>query len=207
MRALWLFSLTALAAAAQTADAPLVRGVLLERDAPEASGQLSIRAAGNMVLRYRFDAKTLVERGPETTGVSRLSPGDRVEVLSNSTKGSNIPYALTVHVLAAAEPRQAPLRARDGLHGESGIALAPRGGVKLSGVIARLQPGLLVLRARNGVEQSVLLLRDTRYVEDGGSVDADRLKPNLRVYLEAGRSLSGGLEAYQVVWGGILRPE
>jgi hypothetical protein len=37
-------------------------------------------------------------------------------------------------------------------------------------------------------------------------VDADSLKPNMRVFVRAGKDLYNEVEAYQVIWGTILSP-
>ena len=38
------------------------------------------------------------------------------------------------------------------------------------------------------------------------SVEAAQLQPNMRVFVRAGRNLYEQVEAYQVIWGGILVP-
>ena len=53
---------------------------------------------------------------------------------------------------------------------------------------------------------SILLGIDTRYLGDGQLVDADSLKPNMRVFVRAGKDLYNEVEAYQVIWGTILSP-
>ncbi len=47
---------------------------------------------------------------------------------------------------------------------------------------------------------------DTRFVRDGRTVEAASLKVNARVFVRGARNLDGAVEAYQVVWGEILRP-
>jgi len=63
-----------------------------------------------------------------------------------------------------------------------------------------------VLHTREGGEQSLLLRKDTRYVENGEIVEAGNLKLNMRVFVRAGKDLYDQLEAYQVIWGSILEP-
>ena len=75
-----------------------------------------------------------------------------------------------------------------------------------SGVVSRLSDGRLVLRTRSAGEQTILLRQNTRFVADGESVPAAELKTNMRVFVRAGKDVFGHVEAYQVVWGGILRP-
>ena len=39
------------------------------------------------------------------------------------------------------------------------------------------------------------------------AVDAAAVQPNMRVFVQAGKSLNGEVEAYQVIWGRIMQPE
>jgi hypothetical protein len=202
---------SALIAAAQIPpqNAGLLRGVLLERDAQTDGGEFSVRAAGNQVVRYRFDAKTYVQRDERPIDVPRLQPGEKVEVLSDPLSGSLLRYARTIHVVDPAPPPRAATRPASRL--ETGLRpppepLFPRGDMTFSGLVARLSDGRLVLRTRNAGEQTFLLRQDTRFVADGEKVPAADLKTNMRVFVRAGKDVFGHVEAYQVVWGGILLP-
>ncbi len=79
------------------------------------------------------------------------------------------------------------------------------GNLTFSGVVSRLNSESLVLRTRAG-EQTLLIRRDTRYVANGDTVEAAQLRPNMRVFVRAGRNLYEQVEAYQVIWGSILDP-
>jgi hypothetical protein len=214
---------SALISAAQISpqNAGVLRGVLLERDAPTDGGEFSVRADGNQVVRYRFDAKTFVEREERPIDVPRLRPGEKVEVLSDPLAGSLLRYARTIHVIDPVPPPRAATRpgARldplltpaltlgltPGLR-LSPAPLSPRGDMTFSGVVSRLSDGRLVLRTRNAGEQTLLLRRDTRFVADGETVAAAELKTNMRVFVRAGKDVFGHVEAYQVAWGEILLP-
>ncbi len=186
----------------------LVRGVLLERDAQAASGQFSVRAADSQVFRYLFDPKTYVERDNAMIDVARLEPGDRVEVVSDQAPGAALRYALTVHVLPSAQPVRSAVAARSQrTPGTSADSPIVAGNLFFSGVVARVSVGRMLLRTREDAGQTILLRQDTRYVEDGRVVDAAALKPNMRVYVQAGKSLYDDIEAYQIVWGRILQPK
>src|SRR6516164_6325664 len=105
MRKQWLVLPFAVGLWAQQPPAPsLIRGVLLERDPQAASGEFSVRGPDNQVFRYRFDAKTYVERESRMVEVSRLEPGEKVEVLSDEGPASSLRYARTVHVLETPPP-------------------------------------------------------------------------------------------------------
>jgi hypothetical protein len=181
----------------------LVRGVLLERDQTP-GGEFSVRLADNRVFRYRFDRRTYVEREKQLVDVPRLQPGEKVEVVSDVVPGSVLRYARTVHVMEDAPPvRPNSSMARPRAIRGSSDRL-PSGNLTFSGVVFRLNPERLVLHIRNGDDQAVLLRKDTRYLENGEIVEAADLKPNMRVFVRAGKDLYGQVEAYQVVWGKIL---
>ena len=181
----------------------LVRGVLLERD-QGSGGEFSVRLADNQVFRYRFDRRTYVEREKQLVDIPRLQPGEKVEVVSDVVAGSVLRYARTVHVLEdppPVRPNSSLARPR-AMHGSSDRL--PTGNLTFSGVVFRLNPERLVLHIRNGQDQLLLLRKDTRYLENGEIVEAGNLKPNMRVFVRAGKDLYGQVEAYQVVWGKIL---
>jgi hypothetical protein len=193
--------------AAQTPpqEAALLRGTLLERDGTADGGEFTVRAAGNQVVRYRFDAKTYVECEEKMIDVPRLRPGDPVEVLSDLLGNSPVRYARTIHVIDPSPPLRSRPRSREGLD----LAYrppVPRGDMTFSGVVSRLSDGRLVLRTRDAGEQTILIRQDTRFLADGETVTAADLKTNMRVFVRAGKDVFGHVEAYQVVWGGILQP-
>jgi hypothetical protein len=210
-----LLLVSALISAAQIPpqSAGLLRGVLLERDAQTDGGEFSVREPGNQVVRYRFDAKTYVEREERTIDVPRLRPGEKVEVVSDPLSGSLLRYARTVHVIDPVPPPRATTRPVSRLDPRLDPGLGPpheppvpRGDMTFSGVVLRLSDGRLVLRTRSAGEQTILLRQNTRFVADGETVPAAELKTNMRVFVRAGKDVFGHVEAYQVVWGGILLP-
>jgi hypothetical protein len=160
-----------------------------------------VRAAGNEVVRYRFDSKTYVEREERLIEVSGLRPGEHVEVLSDSLAGSPLRYACTIHVIGAVAPPRPRTTPRPAL-----APIFPPGGMTFSGVVSNFSEGRLVLHTRDSGEQTILLRRDTRFLADGESVPAANLKTNMRVFVQAGKDSFGHVEAYQVVWGEILQP-
>jgi len=188
---------------------PMANGVVLERDAQRAGGEFSIRLDTFEVLRFRFDANTRVERDDYPIDVPAVRPGDRVEVASDAVPGSLLRLARTVRVIAAApRPPQRPRSLRTSLWEPSRTddPLFGRGDLSLSGVIARVNSGRLVLHTRDG-ERTILLRDDTRYLENGEIATAAALRPNMRVFIRAGRNLYNEFEGYQVVWGSILQPK
>ena len=204
MRIVAGYLLVAACAAAQTP----VRGILLECDPQTVSGQFSIRAADNQVFRYRFDGKTYVERENASIDVTRLQPGEKVEVVSDAVEGSQVRYARTVHVLMdAPAPRLSPAGRYRAATRRADDRMLPTGTLTFSGVVFRINPERLVLHTRTGGEQSILLRKDTRYLHNGELGEAETLPLNTRVFVRAGKDLYDQVEAYQVVWGAILEPK
>jgi hypothetical protein len=205
MRACCLAVCLAGIAAAQTPA--LVRGTLLECDADE----FSVRAADSQVFRFKFDKRTYVERESQLIDATRLQPGENVEVISDVVSGTPLRYARTVHVLpdpTAPRPLSAGrLRAPRASSSTLPDRYLPTGNLTYSGVVFRMNGERLVLHTRDGGEQSILLRKDTRYVANGAMVEAADLKPNMRVFIRAGKDLYDEIEAYQVIWGSILDPK
>jgi len=207
MRTLWLLVPLAWVGLAQTsAVPPLVRGVLLERDTQSAAGEFSVRAADNQVYRYQFDRKTYVERDDHMIEVKRLEPGEKVEVVSDVVPGSALRYARTIHVLPEPQPPRVAAANRLRALSFSPERSMPAGNLTFSGVVFRLTGERMVLHTREGGERSLLLRKDTRYLENGELVEPADLKLNMRVFVRAGKDLYDQLEAYQVIWGDILKP-
>jgi hypothetical protein len=205
MRTWCLFLLAPLIAGAQF-PAPEMSGVLLECDANVAAGEFAVRAPDNQVYRFQFDARTLVERDGLSGDAGRLTPGDKVDVESGPVAGSLVRYARVVRVLT---PVVRLMLADSRLRGAVRPALlepAPQiGTLTFAGVVSRLNGRSLVLRTRIG-EQTLLIRQDTRYVDNGDTVEAAELQPNMRVFVRAGKNVYEQVEAYQVIWGGILVP-
>lgn len=195
-----------------TAPAALLRGVLLERDPQAAMGEFSVRDVQDQVFRFQFDRKTYVERDQQLIDVSRLQPGEKVEVLSDDLPGSLLRYARSIHVLPAPAPARPLSRGRVRAYRSSADRLMaldralPSGTLAFSGVVLRVTGDHVVLHTRGAGDQTILLRQDTRYLEEGEMVSSAQLKPNMRVFVRAGRTLYNEIEAYQVVWGQILEP-
>jgi hypothetical protein len=177
---------------------------LLERDAQTVAGEFSVRAADNQVFRFQFDRKTDVERDQQTIEVARLEPGENVEVTADSP-GSALHYARSVHALPSPAPRLVSAgRIRTTRNPIDRII--PAGALAFSGVVSRLNDERVILHTRASGDQTILLRQDTRYVDNGDVVEPADLKPNMRVFVRAGKTLYNEIEAYQVVWGQILIP-
>lgn len=205
MRLIGLLAISALIGAAQIQPQrpALLHGILVGRDTAPA-GEFVIRGAADQTLRYRFDANTYVEDEQRMIDVPRLRPGEQVEVLSDFLANSSIPYARTIHVLYPAAPKRIA-RPRSGIEPAPDPFFRPDN-LTYSGVVARFDAGSLQLHTRESGDQTLLLRHDTRFLAEGQIVAASELKPNMRVFVRAGKNGDGRLEVYQVMWGGILLP-
>ncbi len=205
MRSIWLACLLPFALLAQgQSPGALVAGVLLEWDAGAKAGQLSVRDGNNEVFRYRFDEKTHVERDGQMIDVARLHLGDKVEVLSELPPAGALRYAMTVHVLPPElQPPLGAGRYRAFPPAQTRSPLA--GNLSYTGVVISVSESRIVLRMRDG-EKTILLRPDTKYTEAGTAAKRADLEANTRVYVDAGRTVYGESEAYQVIWGAVLQP-
>jgi hypothetical protein len=194
-------------AAAQTRFAsPLIRGVLVEREAHATAGQLSVRAADDRIFHYRFDAKTYVERENRLIEVAQLAPGEKVEVLSDEGPASVLRYARTIHVILPQPPARPLSQGRLRAYRGAADHYEPLATLSFSGVVSSLEPDRLVLRTKDAGNQTIMLRQDTRFLENGEIVERTTLQPSMRVFVRGGRGLYGEVEAYQVIWGEILAP-
>jgi hypothetical protein len=193
-----------------TASAPLgiLKGDLLEWEGTEKSGELSLRASDSRVFRCSFDSRTYFERDRKSVAVSEMNEGDWIELVSDVAAGDRTKcYARTVHVLPPVRPVlpkyvDRRIQARRSAFLES---IAPRGNLTLAGLVLRMTPEAIWVRTRSDGEKTILLRQDTRYLSGGTSVDASALTVNTRVFIRASRNFDNDLEAYQVVWGEILK--
>lgn len=212
MRAIGITLLIPWMAVAQAGNAPgapgngpLMRGVLLECDA-QAVGEFSVRVADNRVLRYQFDRKTYVEREDHLIEAARLVAGEQVEVLSDTVAPYTLRYARTIHVIQLVPPPRPKTLGRLRAYDPKAEPAIRAGNLAYSGVVFRLNSERVVLHTRQAGDLSIQLRKDTRYLADGQLVEADSLKPNMRVFVRAGKDLYNEVEAYQVIWGTILTP-
>jgi hypothetical protein len=196
------------------------RGALLSRQGGDQAGDLNLRArrAGAHMdedtdqdtdLICHYDAHTYAARDHHRIAVSSLNAGEPLEILANHKPGSQACYASMVQVIDPEEERAAERAADRARQFEKQNPSAriffftPRGDRTFAGVVMRFTARSLTLRTRAG--EAILALRpDTRYWDDGlGATRAD-LRVNTHVFVRAGQSLDGVVEAYQVMWGEIL---
>jgi len=135
-----------------------------------------------------------------------LKTGELVEVVADRLPGIALRYARTVHVVEPARPVRPESLGRLRMYRSPIEHLAPLGSLTFSGVLFRVNEQRIEVHTRDGGDKTFLLRLDTRYLDGGNAVDAATLKPNMRIFVRAGKDLYGELEAYQVIWGSILQP-
>jgi hypothetical protein len=198
MRAVLVILLFCYPAGAQ--DSPVVRGVVLAREAGPKGGELKLRDARNNELRYRFDAHTYVERDNRSIDAAELQPGEPVEVVSEAVPGSLLRAARSIHVLSPVPIRRRP----PAKPFDTWAADVRKADLTFSGLILRVSESRLFLHQREGGDQEILLRPDTRCANNGETVAANNLKPNMHVFVRAAKNEAGETEAYQVLWGSML---
>jgi len=183
------------------ADMPkgLFHGQMVSWEGSPTKGILLARNTAGTVEGCGYDALSIVELSRQRITVAKLEPGDPVEIITDHKPGSRDCY---IRMLEVVPPGPPPNRVTAVAAKRPAFEL-PRGDRTVSGVIIRRDARSMTLRTRDG-EQTLLLRKDTRYLGDGAQQDAGALLVNTRVFVRAGPTLDGGVEAYQVMWGDIL---
>lgn len=194
------------------AQGPITRGRLLESDSGD-SGELSIRTTANRVYWFVYDTKTYVEQDNQLSAVPKLRKGDEIEIVSDKGPDAALRYARTIHVVdSVAEKAAAQKQFSQGRYAlprrttvrddpEAWDLFLPHGSLTFAGLVCQLNAERLVLRLRTGVEKTIYLRPDTRYMKDGGLTASSSLHLNTRVYVRGSQNLDGEVEAYQIIWG------
>jgi hypothetical protein len=192
---------------AEEAPIGIIHGELISWKGATGSGELHVSNEGRS-YQCGFDAKTYFERDGQRIAPPAMANGDRLEIVADRKPGTTVCYARTVHVLSPHNSRITPID-RYGFRTwpDPTEQWFPRGDMTFSGVVMRLDSHAVTIRTRNDGEQRLMLRSDTRYLGNGIRVDAHALKPNMRVFIRAGRNLDDEVEAYQVIWGKIVQPE
>ena len=185
----------------------ILRGDLIAWSGTARTGTLTFRGTDDRVFLCVYNQRTYFERARERIAPAALHPGDRLEVVADKQEDSATCYARTVQVLDFPPPRTLPGQ-RPRLRTSPGAteSFAPRGNLTFTGVVMESSSGELILRTRSNERKLILLRQDTRYMGDGQILERANLRVNTRVFVRAGRNIEEELEAYQVVWGDILRP-
>jgi len=117
-------------------------------------------------------------------------------------------YARLVHILELKPIYEMPgVRPRSKHASQPVEPFGPRGNMTLSGLVRGVKSNVLTLKSRTGNYETIQLRSDTRYSTEGQAAEAGNLRVNTLVFIRCGKNLENQIEAYQVVWGEILKPE
>jgi hypothetical protein len=182
----------------------VLRGTVVQAaPSSDATGSFTIRTFDLRVELCTYDAGTYFERQAKP---STLPPGtgEQLEVISDRNGGRAVCHARAIRSLRLPATLQASRSASS--YSSALDAIAPRGNIFVSGTIVSVTSENLVIRTRSQGNQTLRLRDDTRLLQDGVPALPADLIPNLTVFVRAGRTFDQTLEAFQVVWGQIVRP-
>jgi len=154
------------------------------------NGSLSVRRADGAVYDCSYDNHTFFQRNRWPIQSTDLTGGEPVEVLSDRWPATRACYVRMVSVVYTS-PKSPRRRA------PATEAWVPRGYLTYAGLVVKSENSKIILKTRGG-DRTLRLRPDTRYSE------ASQPLLNKHVFVRAGRTLEGVLEAYQVTWGEIL---
>lgn len=182
------------------ADMPkgLFHGHMVSWEGSPVKGVLLARSAAGIVQACGYDSLSILQLSRRRVPVTKLEPGDPLEIITDHKPGSRDCYIRMLDVVPPAPP---PSRVKPVAPARPAFGV-PRGDRTISGVIIRRDARSITLRTHDG-EQTLLLRKDTRYLGDGTQQDAAAALVNTRVFVRAGPDLYGAIEAYQVMWGEI----
>ena len=194
--------------AQENAPAGFLKGDFLSWTGTPRSGQFVFQSAGNRIYSCTYDNKTYIERDKRLITIASTEKGDHLEIVSDYRNDSMVCYARLVHVVDPQRAYSAPgVRPRAKATNRPIEPFGPRGNMTLSGLVMGVGSNVLTLKSRSGEYQKIHLRADTRYSTGGQTAEAANLRNNTLVFVRCSRNLENEVEAYQVVWGEILRPD
>ncbi|MEZ5356039.1 MAG: hypothetical protein R2762_25675 [Bryobacteraceae bacterium] len=184
-----------------------VKGELVQWKIQGLAGVLALRTEEPGLLRCRVLAGSRLMRAGIRIHPHGVRLGDTVEVLGYFSGASCTVVELHIRPFQG-ERKMVNGKFRSPLYPRSYLdALWARGLLTFSGTVGRMNDGRMVIRTRRRGERSFALRDDTVFQNEGRQVERDTLESFTRVFVRASRTADGDLEAYQVMWGQILRPE
>jgi hypothetical protein len=191
----------------ENAPAGFLKGDFVSWTGTPRGGEFLFESVGNRIYSCGYDDKTYIERESRRIAFASAEKGDRLEIVSDNKRDSIICYARLVHVLEPLRNAGIPgVRPRPKTSSRPLELFGPRGNMTFSGLVMRVASNVLTLKSRSGVYQTIHLRPDTRYSTEGQTAEASNLRVNTLVFVRGGRNVDDEVEAYQVVWGEILRP-
>jgi len=171
----------------------ILRGVMVSTS----PAGFEMQGAEKVLYKCGYDFRTYFERDSQRITATSISSGETIEVVADHKPGTSTCYARTVHVI---DPNLKSKRWRPAPSPTE--SFMPRGDLTYSGVVTRQDSRSVTVKTRAG-DVTLLKRLDTRYLGEGQK--AESAEVNTRVFIRAGRNLDGELEAYQVMWGNILK--
>ncbi len=205
-----LLCVLAVALPSRAEDGPGVRiwkGELIEWNVRGPVGDLAMLDKAT-IRRCKVSSQTYMTR--ETLRVTPVGVrvGDFVEVVADLREAGRC-TALTLYIKPGEQtPKQRSLSPYWTPRSSPGILdnLFPRGMITLTGIVDKIVEEEITLWTRTQRKVTFALRPDTVFSDNGRPVGMESLPKQTRVFLRAGRTFDGALEAYQVVWGEILFP-
>ncbi len=178
--------------AQQTMPVGILRGNLVVSQ----DGSLSVRRADGAVYDCTYDKLTFFQRNHWPIQSTELTAGEPVEVLSDRNPRTSACYVRMLSIVYA--PAKSPRRRASSVPPPAPPApWVSHAYLSCSGLVIQSEPSSITLKTRSGT-RTLRLRAGTTYSE------ANVPLVNKHVFVRAGRTLDGTLEAYQVMWGEIL---
>ena len=192
--------------AQENAPPGFLRGGLVSWTGTPRNGQFTFQVLTGQAYLCSFDEKTYIERENRRITMAGTEKGDRIEIISDQRPGSALCYARAIQILEDPALHGAPGLGRAGAVDAAAASFWSRPNLALSGAVSRITSDLLILRSRSGEHKTVRLRPDTRFLCEGQITESGTLRVNTVVFIRAAWNLYNELEAFQVIWGGILQP-
>ena len=152
-------------------------------------------------FRCSYDHRTWFEQSRLRVPVKAFQPADLVEIVADRRLIDGTPcYVRTVRLADMSKKQSGRMRITYRAVTEN---IIPRGEYQWAGTVSELTADKMILRTRADGYKTIVLRQDTRYLEDGVVSEWERLRPNTRVSIRAGRNFEGAVEVYQIVWGSV----
>ena len=152
-------------------------------------------------FRCSYDHRTWFEQSRLRVPVKAFQPADLVEIVADRRLIDGTPcYVRTVRLADMSKKQSGRMRITYRAVTEN---IIPRGEYQWAGTVSKLTADKMILRTRDDGYKTIVLRQDTRYLEDGVVSEWERLRPNTRVSIRAGRNFEGAVEVYQIIWGSV----
>jgi hypothetical protein len=193
-RAIWLLSALAFAE-----DVPV--GVVSGYISDIQPASFLLKTVTDKEFRCTYDHRTWFEQSRVRVKPTAFQPTDLVVIVADRRLIDGKPcYVRTVRLADLNPSESGRMRITYRPVTEQ---MFPRGEFQWAGTVSKLTDGEMILRTRTDGHKTLILRKDTRYLEDGVVSERQRLQLNTRVSVRAGRSFEGTLEVYQIIWGSV----